>query len=167
MKPFERVAIIGTGILGTQIAMLAANAGYKVKIYDPKKHAFIETYNKVQNDLRMKGMSPFIPWEDWGKCKQSVQQSVSIDEVVNDAELVIEAVPENVELKNAIFKELGEKTHPKAILATNSSSIPVSRMETSSGRPEQCLNIHFYAPLYGANMGTCAGHDEVRLVLED
>ncbi|MGB6063309.1 MAG: 3-hydroxyacyl-CoA dehydrogenase NAD-binding domain-containing protein [Desulfomonilaceae bacterium] len=157
MKPFERIALVGSGILGTQIAMLAANAGYNVKIYDPKKDAFIETYNKVENDLRMKRVNPFIPWEDWEKCKQSIHQAASLDEAVRDGDLVIESVPENVELKNAVFRELGEKTGPQAILATNSSSIPVSRMEASSGRPELCLNIHFYAPLQGANMADVMG----------
>jgi 3-hydroxybutyryl-CoA dehydrogenase len=71
---------------------------------------------------------------------------------LQDAELVIEAAPENVDLKNKIFKELGRKAPPKAILATNSSSIPVSRMEISNGRPERCLNIHFYCPVEGVNM---------------
>jgi 3-hydroxybutyryl-CoA dehydrogenase len=142
-------ALIGSGILGTQIAIMAAHARYNVKIYDPNKDAFIESSNKVEKNLKTKGGSPFIPWDDWEKSKQSVQQATSLDEAVQDAELVIESVPEIVELKNAVFRELGEKTPPQAILATNSSSIPVSKMEASSGRPELCLNIHFYAPYKG------------------
>lgn len=152
MNPFERVAIVGTGILGTQIAMLAVNAGYKVKMYDARKDAFIESYNKIEKDLRTKEVTPFIPWEAWEKCKQAVQRTTSLSEAVHDADLVIEAVPEDLELKQKVFKELGEKTPPEAILATNSSSIPVSRMEASSGRPELCLNIHFYQALHGMNM---------------
>ncbi|MBI4963014.1 MAG: hypothetical protein HY913_07055 [Desulfomonile tiedjei] len=152
MKPFERVALVGSGILGTQIAMLAAHAGYSVKVYDPKKDAFIETYNKIEKDLKAKGVNPFIPWEDWEKCKQAIQETIDLDEAVKDADLVIEAVPEIVELKNVVFKQLGEKAPPKAILATNSSSMPVSKMEASSGRPELCLNMHFYGALQGTNM---------------
>jgi 3-hydroxybutyryl-CoA dehydrogenase len=71
---------------------------------------------------------------------------------VQDADLVIEAVPEDVQLKNEIFAQIGRMAPPRAILATNSSSIPVSKMEASSGRPERCLNIHFYFPLEGVNM---------------
>ena len=48
-KPFEKVAIVGTGILGAQIAMLAAHAGYTVKVYDPREEAFLETYNKIKD----------------------------------------------------------------------------------------------------------------------
>jgi 3-hydroxybutyryl-CoA dehydrogenase len=152
MRPLDRVALIGTGILGTQIAMLAAHAGYTVKMYDPRKDAFLETYNKLEIDLRTKQVTPFIPWEDWAKCRQAVQQTTNLDEAVKDSELVIEAVPESEELKNKVFKELGEKMPRQAILATNSSSMPVSKMEASSGRPELCVNMHFYAPLQGINI---------------
>lgn len=151
-KALERVAIVGSGILGTQIAMLAAHAGYSVTIYDPREEAFTETFDKIKSDLTAKQVTPFIPWEDWEKCKAAVKRVTSLDEAVGSADLVIEAAPENIDLKNDLFRELGRKAPPAAILATNSSSIPVSRMEESSGRPERCLNIHFYFPLQGVNM---------------
>jgi 3-hydroxybutyryl-CoA dehydrogenase len=148
----KKVAVNGSGILGTQIAMMAVHGGYSVKIFDPLADAFSTTYNKLKNDLSSKNVTPFIPWDQWDRCKSSIQHAASLDEAVNDAQLVIEAAPENVDLKNKIFAELGRKAPPDAILATNSSSIPVSRMEASSGRPERCLNIHFYFPLQGVNM---------------
>lgn len=151
-KPLEKIAVVGTGILGAQIAMLAVHAGYRVKIFDPREEAFIETYNKIQDDLKAKDMTPFIPWEDWETCKQAIQETTDLGEAVKDAQLVIEAVPENLDLKKQVFKELGQKAPPGAILATNSSSMPVSKFEENSGRPEQCLNIHFYFPLQGINM---------------
>jgi 3-hydroxybutyryl-CoA dehydrogenase len=151
-KPLEEVAVVGTGILGAQIAMLAVHAGYRVKIFDPREDAFIETYNKIQGDLKAKDMTPFIPWEDWEACKQAIQKTTELGEAVKDAELVIEAVPENLDLKRQVFRELGQKAPPGAILATNSSSMPVSKFEESSGRPERCLNIHFYLPLQGINI---------------
>ncbi len=151
-KKLEKVAVNGSGILGTQIAMMAVYGGYSVKIFDPQADAFSATYNKLKNDLSSKNVTPFIPWDQWERCKSSVQRAASLDEAVKDAQLVIEAAPENVDLKNKIFAELGRKAPPDAILATNSSSIPVSRMEASSGRPERCLNIHFYFPLQGTNM---------------
>jgi len=151
-KPLEKVAVVGTGILGAQIAMLAVHAGYRVNIFDSREEAFTETYNKIQNDLRAKDMTPFIPWEEWGACKQAIQKTTELGEAVKDAELVIEAVPENLDLKKQVFRELGQKAPPGAILATNSSSMPVSTFEDESGRPERCLNIHFYFPLQGINM---------------
>jgi 3-hydroxybutyryl-CoA dehydrogenase len=151
-RNLQRVAVIGSGILGTQIAMMAAHSGYSVKIFDPRKDAFLTTYNKIKSDLKSKNMTPFIPWDQWEKCSSSVVKAASQDEAVMDAHLVIEAAPENVVLKNKIFAELGRQAPPEAILATNSSSIPVSKLEVSSGRAERCLNIHFYFPLQGVNM---------------
>ncbi len=151
-KPLEKVAVVGAGILGTQIALLGAHTGYQVKAYDPVQNAFSETYQKIRLDLEAKNVMPLIPWDGWEECKNSVQETTSLDEAVSDAELVIEAIPEDVNLKNELFKQLGMKTIPSAILATNSSSIPVSRMEDSSGRPERCLNIHFYFPIQGINI---------------
>jgi 3-hydroxybutyryl-CoA dehydrogenase len=148
----HRVAIVGSGILGTQIAMMAAHAGYSVKIYDPEEDAFLTNYNKIRDDLRSKNIIPFIPFDRWEECKSSIRKAASLDEAVADAQLVIEAAPESIAIKNEIFFELGEKTPPDAILATNSSSIPISKMEASSGRAERCLNIHFYFPLQGVNM---------------
>lgn len=152
-RPLDRVAVIGAGVLGAQIAMLAAHAGYTTKIYDPVPDAFEKTYTKVWNDLKAKGITaPLIPWDKWEAAKKAVKQVGSVDEAVKDAQLIIEAVFENIELKNKVFKELGEKSPKDCIIATNSSSIPVSKMEASSGRPERCLNIHFYFPLQGVNM---------------
>ena len=92
-KPLQKIAVIGTGILGTQIAMMAANAGYKVKVYDPVSGAFDATYKKIQADLQAKGVTPFIPWEKWEKCKKAVKHETDLAKVVKEAELVIEATP--------------------------------------------------------------------------
>jgi 3-hydroxybutyryl-CoA dehydrogenase len=150
--PLKKVAVVGTGILGAQIAMIAAHAGYKVKVFDPREGAFQQTYEKIRFDLKAKKLKPSIPWSEWAACTQAVKQVTDLGEAVKDADLVIESVPENRELKIAVFKELGAKAAAGAILATNSSSMPVSRFEEASGRPERCLNIHFYFPLQGVNM---------------
>ncbi|MCG6535863.1 MAG: 3-hydroxyacyl-CoA dehydrogenase NAD-binding domain-containing protein [Syntrophales bacterium LBB04] len=150
--PLKKVAVVGTGILGAQIAMIAAHTGYKVKVFDPREGAFKQTYEKIRSDLKAKKVKPIIPWSEWAACAQAVKQVTDLGEAVTDADLVIEAVPENRELKIAVFKEMGEKAAAGAILATNSSSMPVSRFEEVSGRPERCLNIHFYFPLQGVNM---------------
>ena len=67
-----------------------------------------------------------------------------LKDAVADVQLVIEAVPEQLHLKKEVWVELGQNAHPVAILATNSSSIPVSKLETAGGRPERSLNIYFY-----------------------
>ncbi len=148
----QRVAVIGSGVLGAQIAMVAAYTGYTVKAFDAKEGAFGQTLERIRSDFKGKGIEPLIPWEKWDACAKAVEQVVELGEAVKDAELVVEAVPEDPQLKKDVFRKLGETAPPGAILATNSSSIPVSRLESSSGRPEYCLNIHFYSPLQGTNI---------------
>jgi len=151
-KPFAKVAVVGTGLLGTQIAMLSVYAGYKVSVYDARNGAFYDTYDKLFTDLKTKGVDPFIPWDKWEECKTNIQFTTNISDALKDVDFVVEAITEDLEIKRKVFKQMGENAPAKAIFATNSSSMPVSRMEDSSGRPERCINTHFYLPLQGMNM---------------
>jgi 3-hydroxybutyryl-CoA dehydrogenase len=132
--------------------MLSAHAGYQVRVYDTRESAFEETYNKLSADLKAKGVTPFIPWDQWEKCKKSISFTTDMSEALKEADLVVEAITEDVELKRKVFRRMGENAPAKAVFATNSSSLPVSRMEEAGGRPERCLNTHFYLPLQGMNM---------------
>jgi len=156
-KPFDRVAVVGTGFLGTQIALLTAYCSYKVTVYDTRAGAFDDTYNRLVTDFKNKGINPVIPWDSWDKIKKGIQFSTDIAVALKDVDLIVEAVTEDVEVKRKVFKQMGENAPPKTIFATNSSSLPVSRMEESSGRPERCINTHFYLPLQGMNMVDLAG----------
>lgn len=151
-QKIERMAVIGAGILGTQIALISAYSGCKVNVYDTVNDAFDATYHKLYADFRAKEINPLIPWEHWERCKAAINFTTDLGNAVKEVDLVVEAVPEDLELKRKVFKQLGENAPAQAILASNSSSIPISRMEESSGRPERCINIHFYQPLAGMNM---------------
>lgn len=150
-KPLNKFAVIGAGTLGSQIALLAADAGYQVKIYDSDEKAFDRSLHKTRSDLENKGVSPLVPWDRWDSARAVVTRVSRSDEALKDAELVIEAVPEDLNLKRQVWKKMGEQAGPNAILATNSSSMPVSLLEESGGRPDRSLNIHFYFPLQGVN----------------
>ncbi|MFO7795438.1 MAG: 3-hydroxyacyl-CoA dehydrogenase family protein [Promethearchaeati archaeon] len=151
-RPLEKVSVIGTGTLGTQISMIAAYNNYDVRTYDPQLGALERNFKKLHLEMESKEIKPLIPMDKWKDCINKIRQENNIRDAVRNAELVIEAVPEKIDLKREIFKQIGEHTSPNAIIATNSSSIPVSRLEESSGRPNSCLNIHFYFPLQGLNI---------------
>ncbi len=156
-RPFERVTLVGTGILGTQIAMVSANSGYQVSVYDTRENAFEETYNKLYTDFKTKGINPFVPWDRWEECKRSIHFTTDLAQAVKDSDLVVEAITEDLNAKCQLFQQLGKLAPPKAIFASNSSSLPISRMEDASGRPERCVNTHFYIPLQGINMTDLVG----------
>jgi 3-hydroxybutyryl-CoA dehydrogenase len=90
--------------------------------------------------------------DQWATGAEKVALCRDLKEAVKNADLVIEAVSENLELKRKVFQSLDALAPQGAILATNSSSIPISRIESATHRPEQCLNLHFYFPLMGVNM---------------
>jgi len=144
--------VIGTGVLGTQIAMIAVHAGYEVSAYDIREGAFDETYAKLYADLKGKGVTPFIAWDKWEECKKNIRFAKDLGDALKNADLVVEAITEDQEIKRELFAQMEEKAPKGAIFASNSSSLPVSRMEDCCGRPERCINVHFYLPLQGMNM---------------
>ncbi len=148
----EKVAVIGTGTLGTQIAIQAAAYGYQVKIYDKDPGMFQRVYQGFSAMLNAGNGKPTVAVEAWDKAAATVERCESLEKAVGDADLVIEAVNEKVELKRAVFAEIDGLAPKGAILATNSSSIPISRIESATTRRERCLNIHFYQPARGMNM---------------
>ena len=139
----KKVAVVGTGTLGTQIAMQAANANYQVKVFDVKKGSFESTLHTN------KGLEKLVQKDRWTFCQEKIQHMENIEDAIGESDLIIEAVPEVLNLKMAVWEDIGLKADPNAILSTNSSSIPVSQLEKSSGSPERCLNLHFYI---GMNM---------------
>jgi 3-hydroxybutyryl-CoA dehydrogenase len=118
--------------LGKQISEWSAMHGYNVNIYDVNPRGLVEFVDEVSCKIRSK------------KSTGEIHLFNSLSKTVEKADLIIEAVPENLELKRNIFSEIDRNAPPHAILATNSSSIPVSRLEESVERKNKLLNIHFY-----------------------
>ncbi len=148
----RKVAVVGTGTLGTQIAIQAASYGYEVRAFDKDRDSFDRVFQGVKAVMKLLGKAPTLPLEEWEKGAYRVVRCTDLAEALRDADLVIEAVPEDLELKRKVFAQMDSLARAGAILATNSSSIPVSRMEQSTKRPERCLNMHFYQPAVGMNM---------------
>ncbi|NVM19997.1 MAG: 3-hydroxyacyl-CoA dehydrogenase family protein [Candidatus Lokiarchaeota archaeon] len=123
------VSIIGVGYLGKQIAEKTAMKEYTIHLYDTN----VEDLEKFSIELKKRK-----------KTSGEITSHESIKDAVKDADLIIEAVPEILELKREIFKIIDEAAQPNAILATNSSSIPVSKLEDVVERKNKLLNIHFY-----------------------
>ena len=151
-EKIRKVAVIGTGLLGTQIAIQAACFGYEVSAHDPDEGSFNRVQQNLKAAMKISGGEPIVPMEDWKKAANKVKFCKELEEALRDADIVIEAVPEDLELKRKVFERLDALASRGAILATNSSSIPISKIESATARPEKCLNIHFYGLVRGMNM---------------
>jgi 3-hydroxybutyryl-CoA dehydrogenase len=159
----RKVAVVGTGMLGTQIAVLASCFNYNVSAYDPDSGAFKKGLENLLNISRSFSEKAIIPIDEWEKGAEKVELCKDIREALQEADLAIECVPENLEIKRRIFKSMDAFAPKKAILATNSSSIPVSKIESATTRSEKCLNIHFYMVPAGLNMVDIMGGAQTSL----
>ena len=107
--------------------------------------------------IKFSEKEPLLSLEEWQKGADELSFCKDFKTVLQGADLAIEAAPENMKLKREIFQKMDKLTPPHAILATNSSSIPISRLESATTRPERCVNIHFYSLLMGVNMADVMG----------
>ena len=151
-KKIRKVTVIGTGTLGAQIAILAASFDYEVSAYDTDEKSFNRSRENIMNILKASKRTPTTPKENWERGAEKVKFSSDLGKALQGAGLVIEAVPEDLELKRKVFQKLDALAPQGAILSTNSSSLPISKIENATARPEQCLNLHFYFPAMGVNM---------------
>ncbi|MCK4789221.1 MAG: hypothetical protein KAV87_36095 [Desulfobacteraceae bacterium] len=151
-KKIKKVAVVGAGTLGTQIAILSTCFDYEVSAFDIDEGSFNKVVQNLKSFIKTPGGKSMFSLEDWEKGAEKVKLFKELEEALRDADMVIEAVPEDLELKRQIFERLDTMAPRGAILATNSSSIPISKIESATTRPERCLNMHFYSPALGLNM---------------
>ncbi|MFA5077887.1 MAG: 3-hydroxyacyl-CoA dehydrogenase family protein [Dehalococcoidia bacterium] len=145
MFKINNVAVIGAGFMGVQISAVAALAGNRVKVYDVNPDSAAKSIGDLKGIFGLKGMSAQAERLDAAQGK--IKYCASLAEAVADADLAIEAVSENLELKSKIFKQVESAAPAGALIASNSSSIPVVKLEDAVSRKERVLNIHFDSPM--------------------
>jgi len=141
------VAVIGAGTMGSGIAQICAQSGWETRLFD----VFPESLQKGMNNINLfwnKGIEKRkTTLEDKKNWSKNLKGYNDLSEAVEGADLVIEAIPEIMELKKDLFIQL-EKIAPKhAILATNTSSIPISIIANVTKCPERVIGMHFFNPV--------------------
>ena len=143
------IAVIGAGTMGKEIAQVALMAGFeKVYLNDINKETLNSAINIIRNNLlklEKKGkLNNGITTEDLMK---KLKATLELSKAVSRAELIIEAIPEKMELKQALFKKLGELTPKSTILASNTSTMSISEIASSSGKENKVVGMHFFIPV--------------------
>ena len=142
----EHIAIIGAGQMGNGIAQVSACAGYKVTMIDIKEE-FVEkgmtTIKKSLNKLVSKGRMLEKDAESAISRISTSTENLS----ASDADLVVEAIPEVLSYKTALFEQLDDLCKPETILATNTSSISIDSIAASTSRPDKVIGMHFMNPV--------------------
>lgn len=144
-REINQVAVIGAGTMGGGIAMNFANAGIPVRLLEVKEDALERGVAVIRKNYENTAKKGRITDEQVEQRMALIQPTLSYDDL-SDVDLVIEAVFENMEVKEAVFSELDRVCKPGAILATNTSTLDVDRIASFTGRPEDVMGMHFFSP---------------------
>ncbi len=133
----KRIAVIGAGTMGRGIAQVLAQANREVLLYDADPCARKQGLASIAVRLRQQAAS-----------EAAVAALRGIDQLadIGTADMVIEAVPERLDLKLAVFAQLGRGSKPEAILASNTSGLDINALAAAAGRPDKAIGMHFFNP---------------------
>jgi 3-hydroxybutyryl-CoA dehydrogenase len=143
---FARVAVVGAGTMGAGIAQVFAAAGSSVRLIDVEPAALEHAQSTIRSSLeRFVKKGQLAPGEAEATLAR-IRRSGRIEDGA-DAQLAVEAVVEREDTKAALFRQLDEITPPDTILASNTSSISITRLAAATGRPERVIGMHFMNPV--------------------
>jgi 3-hydroxybutyryl-CoA dehydrogenase len=148
MHELKRVLVVGAGTMGSQIALQTALSGrYEVTLADSVEGQLERARAQNTRLLDRSVEKGRLTKEAASKALGSIKDSNDLAGAAAHADLVIEAVVEDFDVKQGVFKTLGQHASKDAILASNSSTIAISRLADFTGRPELCCNMHFFHPV--------------------
>lgn len=148
MSDFQSICVVGAGFLGTQIGLQCAAHGYQTRLVEPSSQARIQSQQVVATELKRRIDSGQHDTAEGDAVLARMTYSEELEQGVAGAGLIIEAIPERLELKRQLFAQLDALTPPETILATNSSSIKISAIESATQRLDKVLNMHFYGLIW-------------------
>jgi 3-hydroxybutyryl-CoA dehydrogenase len=142
----RKIGVIGAGQMGNGIAHVAALAGYDVKLSDVKKEQLDRALDAISQNMERQVRRQLITEADRAAALARIETGTDY-KIFGDCDVVVEAAIENEEVKRSIFKELCPHLKPDAIIATNTSSISVTRLAASTDRPTRFIGMHFMNPV--------------------
>lgn len=145
LRKIEQVAIIGAGTMGGGIAMNFVNAGVPVKVLELKQEALDKGFGVIRNNYEISAKKGRITEEQVEQRMSLLTGTLSYAEL-NEADLIIEAVFENMDIKKKVFASLDQVAKPGAILASNTSTLDVDEIASATKRPQDVIGLHFFSP---------------------
>jgi|SRR5665647_59280 len=143
----KNIAVIGAGTMGNGIAHVFAQNGFSVNLIDVSQTQLDKAINIINKNLDRQVAKNSITEEIKNKTIENISTFTSIPEGIKNANLVIEAATENIDLKLKIFKEMDEAASENTILASNTSSISITKIASVTKRPSHVIGMHFMNPV--------------------
>ncbi len=157
----KRVGVIGAGTMGHGIAQAYAQEGYPVAITDVSKSALTGVKDRVKSNLETLAHEGLIPVKEIENILARITVVDSLENAVRDADLVTEAVFEDLPTKTRIFQEMEKYCSPECLLASNTSSFPMTQISSQMEKPERAIVTHWMNPtLSGTTGGGRAGRKD-------
>lgn len=144
----SKVAVIGAGTMGHGIAHVCAAAGYTTCLFDVRRELVDAGLAKISSNLDAGVARGKVSDEQRTTALENLRGEADLRFAVTGADLVIEAVPEKLELKRSLFREVAEITGPAAILASNTSSLSLADIAAAVPGPERVIGTHFFNPVH-------------------
>ena len=143
----KNIAVIGAGTMGNGIAHVFAQNGYKVNLIDISAEALDKAFKTIEKNLDRMLSKEKITTETKEKTLLNLHQITNLKEGVSDADLVVEAATENMDIKLSIFKEMDQFAPANCILSTNTSSISITKIAAVTKRADKVIGMHFMNPV--------------------
>ncbi len=147
-KDVSIVAVIGAGIMGRGIAHVAALGGFQTVLNDVSDELLQKAQSRIRQDLHKAVSIGKLTDSDMDAALARLTLDNNLERAAESAELVIEAVPEKMELKLDIFSRLDQACANQAVLASNTSSLSITEMAAATRRPHQFIGMHFFNPVH-------------------
>jgi 3-hydroxybutyryl-CoA dehydrogenase len=144
----QTVAVIGAGIMGRGIAYVSALGGYRTVLQDANAEALDRGVSDIEAIFEKGVATGKVEGESAAHAIARLETARTLEQAAANADLVIEAVPESMDLKIEIFSTLDRVTKPHAILASNTSSLSVTEMAAATNRPAKVVGMHFFNPVH-------------------
>ncbi|MGH2541944.1 MAG: 3-hydroxyacyl-CoA dehydrogenase family protein, partial [Ardenticatenaceae bacterium] len=141
----RRIGVVGAGTMGAGIAQVAAQGGYEVLLYDVADEIVARAQEQIAHFIRRLAGKGKIATEEAAAAIERITTTSTLD-TLRDAQFVVEAAPERLELKKKIFAELEGIVAPGVILATNTSTLSVTLIGAATKSPERVVGMHFFNP---------------------
>jgi 3-hydroxybutyryl-CoA dehydrogenase len=147
LTDIKRVTVLGAGLMGHGIAQVAAQIGkYEVNLRDVEQRFVDSGMNMIKDSLQRFVKKGQLSEAETKAILTRIHPTLELKEAVSNSDLIIEAVPENLELKKSTFREIDTHAPAHAIIASNTSSVSITEMASATKRPEKVCGMHFFNP---------------------
>jgi 3-hydroxybutyryl-CoA dehydrogenase len=144
----ERLTVIGSGVMGRGIAYVGALGGFQVYLQDINQENLEKAKEQIEKEMNQSAFRGYLSFDQVTEALQNISYTTSLEIAASEADIVIEAVFELMDIKVDIFKKLDKICPPHTVLASNTSTMSPTEIGAQTSRPEKCIAMHFFNPVH-------------------